>query len=394
MELSLGLLSSILALGTRHWAKRQTQRRWTLAAPALWILCLGLCSTIVQPLIGEPPILIALTYAAIVWGGIRVAFLLAPNRETAWLCVAALCGMILLTLLQLRAPLVEHLDSFTFTMFGLRFSLMKVFEVFILLTGLVWITRAAHRWMAAQIRQMQDVDPTFREWLVKLSELLLYFLALVCVLAVCRIDVTTLAVFSGALGVSMGLGLQKIVSNYVSGLILLFEKTVKVGDLVELEGGPKGRIYRLDPRGTFVLCTDGSEIIIPNEEFVSKKVTNWTFSNTRGQVTIPVCIAYGSDVEKAQSLLIDAAREHPLCLAEPAPTCNLQEFGGHGLHMVLQFWVGDIAPGTGSLQSEVMVAMLKKLTAAHIEIPKLPHFISVPVPVPSMEAETVHASNH
>lgn len=369
LELVVGVISAAIAIGTHLWLrKHRPSRLWSLVAFAIWVLCLTVGAVIADKTIGKHPITVTLTTVAIAAGGCRLAFLLAPGRTTAWLVSGLITLVSLLTHFDLFEPFIQYLDSFTLTLIDTRISLLRVFEVLLLTTGLVWATRALQRWLAGRLRTMHHFDSTIREWLVKLSELVLYCAAGICILRMVGIDLTTFAVFGGALGVSIGMGMQKIASNYVSGLILLFEKTVKVGDIIELEGGPSGRIYRMDPRGTFLLCSDGREMIIPNEEFITKKVTNWTYSDTLGQISIPVGIVYGSDVEKAHGLLLEAAQEHMLCLADPAPTCFLKQFAHHGIQLQLQFWVADISSGTVA-SSDVMFSILRKFKAEGIEIP-------------------------
>lgn len=373
LEIVLGMVSMVVAMGVHLWFRRHPSRRWALVAPVLYILFLTLCFVVLQRIDERNSLLETFINVAICFGAIRLVFLISTNRTVIWLLSSVIFSVFVLTLLELREPFAQYLDSYTLTISNHRFSLMQVMEVCTLLAVVGWFTHAFHRWLAEHIRSFDQLDPTVREWLVKLSELGLYFVAVVVILGICGIDVTTLAIFSGAVGVAIGMGLQKIASNYISGLILLFERTVKVGDVIELEGGPSGRIYRLDPRGTFILCTDGREVIVPNDEFVTKKVTNWTFSNTRGQVSIPVGVSYGSNVEKACDLLLEAAREHSLCLSSPVPTCNVVRFGPNAIHLVLQFWIADISPGVSGPQSEVMLAILRKFKTGGIEIPVVPH---------------------
>jgi small-conductance mechanosensitive channel len=368
-HLTVGLLSTLIALGTHAWLRRHPSRIWTLVAPAIWVLCLAAGTVIADYAIGNHPITVTLTYVAIAAGGFRLTFLLAPRRSLAWIATAGIIAISLLTYFDLFQPFIRHLDSFTLSFLSIRISLLRMFEAIFFTTVLLWITHAFQRWLANYLRHLTHLDMTIREWLVKLSELVLYCAAGLCVLAIIGIDVTTLAVFGGALGVGMGMGLQKIVSNYISGLILLFEKTVKVGDVIELEGGPSGRIYRLDPRGTFLLCSDGREVIVPNEEFVTKKVTNWTYTDTMGQISIPIGIAYGSDVEKACQLMLEAAQENPLCLSDPPTNCFLKEFATYAIRLQLQYWIADITTAAGPSQSDVMLSILRKFKEAGIKIP-------------------------
>lgn len=372
-ELSIGGISTLIAVGVEAWLRRNPRSYWLLIAPIVWLLCLGISSAIATRTIGEHPIIVTMTYVAIALGGCRLSFLLAPTRISALTAVGIICGVALLTLFELREPFINYLDSFTITIGETRLSLMKLIEAVLLMIALFWVSRTLHHWFAQQIRQMNQLSRSIQEWLIKFTELILYFVVISSGLYIIGVDISTLAVFGGAFGVALGFGFQKIISNYVSGLILLFEKTVKIGDLIELEGGPSGHVYRLDPRGTFILCPDGKEVIIPNEEFITKKVTNYTYSDKKGLISIPVGVSYDSDVEKVREILLEAAVEHPLCLTERPTNCYITEFGPHAIHMVLQFWIGDISPGSAAPQSDVMFKILSKFKKEGIKIPVV-HF--------------------
>lgn len=377
IEIIICLISLLCATAVDLWQQRHHNSTCRLLAPLLWLFSLTFSTTVAQARIGEGFFINFFTYALTALGGFRLAFLIAPSRRTAWLALGAIYTITVASVLELRAPIANYLNSYALTLNGTRFSLLHMLEGVTLVVIAFWATRVFYRLIALYLRGLPSFDPTVREWLLKFIELSLYFFAAVSVLLLLGIDITALAVFSGAIGVGLGLGLQKTISNYISGLILLFEKTVKVGDVIELEGGPNGRVYRLDPRGTFILCGDGKEVIVPNEEFVTKKVTNWTYSDRRGQISIPLAVPYGTAVEQAQKSLIEAAREHPLCLATPAPTCHLTEFGSYAIHLKLQFWIADVAVGMPLVQSEVMSNILRKFQAAGIEMHHLSSVLAV-----------------
>src|SRR5262249_40905761 len=153
-----------------------------------------------------------------------------------------------------------------------------------------------------------------------------------------------LAVFGGALGVGLGFGLQKITSNFVSGVILLLERTLRIGDLVEV-GGEKGHVKYLGIRHTLIETTDGREVMVPNEELILTRVTNWTYSSTQGRGELLLTVGYGSDPQQIIDMLLAVARDNPRVMKSPAPACFLNRFAPEGLEFMLQFWVGDINEG-------------------------------------------------
>ena len=208
-----------------------------------------------------------------------------------------------------------------------------------------------------------------RSLVLKLVQIFIYFIAFILSLDIIGIDLTTLTVFGGALGIGLGFGLQKISSNFISGLILLMEKSVEEGDLIELTDGTFGFIRKVSARFTLVETFDGKEILVPNEDFITSRVVNWTYSNPHGRVEIPVGVSYGSDIEKAKQLILEAAKEHPRCVSEPEPQCFLRNFGDSSVDFILHFWVADVVQGRWGPQSEVMFSIWNKFAENGIEIP-------------------------
>ncbi|MFT6106370.1 MAG: small-conductance mechanosensitive channel [Rickettsiales bacterium] len=189
------------------------------------------------------------------------------------------------------------------------------------------------------------------------------------VLNILNIKLASLAFFGGAIGIGIGFGLQKITSNFISGLILLFEKSIEEGDLVELENGVYGFIKHTGARYTLIETFDSKEVMIPNEEFITKNVINWTYTNKQGRVDVHVGVSYKSDIEKARELILEAAREHRMCCKNPEPNCFLREYGDSSINFLLYFWVDDVTLGRFEPQSDVMRAIWKKFKDNDIEIP-------------------------
>jgi len=188
-------------------------------------------------------------------------------------------------------------------------------------------------------------------------------------LNILNIKASSLAFFGGAIGIGLGFGLQKITSNFISGLILLFEKSIEEGDLVELENGVYGFIKNTGARYTLIETFDSKEIMIPNEEFITKNVVNWTYSNKQGRIDINIGVSYKCDIEKARELILEAAKEHKLCSVFPEPDCFLREYGDSSVNFLLYFWVDDVTKGRYEPQSDVMRSIWKKFKDNNIEIP-------------------------
>jgi len=211
------------------------------------------------------------------------------------------------------------------------------------------------------------MDPNLRTALGRTLRAVLLIVAVLIALAVSGIDLTILSIFGGALGVGLGLGLQRIASNYVSGFILLLERSLRIGDLVSVDKY-SGQVTKINTRSTVLLQADGTEAVIPNEMLVSLPVVNATLSNRKLALTVSIMIAPDEDIALVRQLLCEAARGQPRVLADPAPTAVLKEFRAGNLVLELSFWIADPENGQQIVQSEVAIAALERLRARHIEL--------------------------
>jgi len=205
--------------------------------------------------------------------------------------------------------------------------------------------------------------------LARLAKALLSIIALLLSLSLVGIDVTTLSVFSGALAVGLGFGLQKIASNYVSGFIILLDRSIRLGNLVSVDDKTTGTVTQITTRYTVLRTLTGTEVIIPNEYLVSNIIRNLSFTDTRVRVVLHVQVGYDSDLEQAMHLMVEAARQQPRVLADPAPGVMLTEFAENGINLELGIWVSDPETGTGNVRSDIGLAILKSFRENAIEIP-------------------------
>jgi small-conductance mechanosensitive channel len=200
----------------------------------------------------------------------------------------------------------------------------------------------------------------------------LILVALLAALAMSGIDLTVLSVFGGAVGVGLGLGLQRIASNYVSGFILLLDRSLRIGDLITVAGSVEryyGTVTQISTRYTLLRSMDGTETVIPNEMLVSTPVVNHSLTDPRVLLTVKVAIAYDSDLELALRSAEDAARSTPRVLGDPPPAALLREFGADGLQLDLNFWISDPQLGRMNVQSAVAIAVYKLFSQKGISIP-------------------------
>ncbi|MBA3968479.1 MAG: mechanosensitive ion channel [Gemmatimonadetes bacterium] len=227
-----------------------------------------------------------------------------------------------------------------------------------------WITRTFIR---SEVSPRWDLDRGVGESISTLLHYLLLTLGVLFALGALGVELQNFAIIAGALGVGIGFGLQNVVNNFVSGLILLFERPVRVGDIVVV-GGEWGTIKKIGLRSTIVVTFDQSEMIVPNGDLVSEKVTNWTLSNPITRVVLPVGVAYGSDVQRVLQILREAAAAHPGVLAEPAPQALFVAFGDSALDFELRVWVKELLLRP-EVKSTVLAEVDHRFRAAGIEIP-------------------------
>jgi small-conductance mechanosensitive channel len=219
-----------------------------------------------------------------------------------------------------------------------------------------------------RLRGAVALQANLRVVLGRVLRALLIVIAVLLALSLSGIDLTVLSVFGGALGVGLGLGLQRIASNYVSGFILLLDNSLRIGDLIAVDKY-YGWVTQISTRYTVLRAFDGTEAVIPNEMLVSSPVTNQSLTDRRVRVGVRVTIAYDADLKRAMELLEKTAREHPRVLADPAPQAFLVEFAPSGLLLELGFWINDPHAGQLNVQSDVSVSLYERFAAAGIVIP-------------------------
>lgn len=296
-------------------------------------------------------------------------------RPKAWisagLLITFLMGFFSLGFLDYLQPMKTFLDSddLSFKIGTTRFSVYLLIKATVIVVLVFWITGILSEFGENRIKKIRGIKASNKALIVKAFQILIYFIAFIIGLDVLGIDLTTLAIFSGAIGIGIGFGLQKITSNFISGLILLFEKSVENDDLVELTDGTYGYIRHTSARYTLIETFEGKEIMIPNEDFITNRVTNWTYTNSKGRVAINIGVSYESDIEKAMELILEAAKEHPRCVDEPSPSCYLEEFADSSVNFILFFWLADVTEGRFEPRSDVLRSIWKKFKENNIVIP-------------------------
>ncbi|MFT6106135.1 MAG: small-conductance mechanosensitive channel [Rickettsiales bacterium] len=277
---------------------------------------------------------------------------------------------IFLNILGILEPTIIFLDQFAINIGKVRISIYSAIQSFMILSVVFWLSGIISRKTKSYFSKSKDLKASTKGIISKFIDITLYFAIFVIILQVFGVDMTTFAVLGGAIGVGIGFGLQKIASNFISGIILLLEKSVEVGDLVDLDDGATyGTIARFSGRYTLIETFDGKEIMVPNEDFITNKVTNWTYNNNRGRIDIDLKISYDSDIKKAKEIILKSASEHPRCLKYPAPEFYVTEFSDNGIELVTLFWIGDVSGGRRGPKSDVMINILDGFKENGIKIP-------------------------
>ena len=291
---------------------------------------------------------------------IRNAFIVKLVSITAW-CVAAL------SILGQLEPAADTLDSFAIDIGGLRLTPLLLIKAGALLVATLWLTNIASNFIESRITRATDLTPSIQVLLVKIIRIGLMVVAITIALGAVGINQSALAVFTGAAGVGIGLGLQKIVANFISGIILLADKSVKPGDLVTI-GDSSGRISAMKTRYISVAAGDGREFLIPNEDLVTQKVVNWTYTDKNTLVKVLFSTNYDADPRLVCKLAIEIAAAAPRAIKNKPPNCILTEFAEAGMKFSLTFWIAD-PDGMDNVKSEVMLALWDTFKREGIRVP-------------------------
>jgi small-conductance mechanosensitive channel len=291
---------------------------------------------------------------------IRNAFLVRLISLSAWLIAA-------LSIINQLDPAIDALDSVSIVLGGLRLTPLVLIKLGLLLIAALWLTNVASNFAESRINQSSDLTPSIQVLLVKMIRLGLLVVAIAVALSAVGINLSALAVFSGAVGVGIGIGLQKIVANFISGIILLADKSVKPGDLVTI-GDSSGRISAMKTRYISVAAGDGREFLIPNEDLVTQKVTNWTYTDKNTLVKVNFGTNYDSDPRQVCKLATEIAAAAPRAIKSRTPGCILTEFAETGMKFSLTFWIAD-PDGMDNVKSDVMLALWETFKREGIKVP-------------------------
>ena len=318
------------------------------------------------------PLLVSLITVRLVIYSLRYLFkprdsLKAWERTAAWV----IWGAFALHITGLLPRIHGAMEALSFQSGGHRFSLWLLFQAAAVIVLAAVVALALARLVETRLMGITQMNLSLRMALSKAARTVLLILAVLVALPAVGIDLTVLSVFGGALGVGIGFGLQKVASNYISGFIILLDRSVRIGDLVTVDN-KYGEVSQINTRYTLLRSLDGTESIVPNEMLISQTVVNHSLSKPSVRVALPVQVSYDTDLEQAEALMLEAAHDQNRVIFDDPdnlPKVFLKEFADNGVVLELAVWIRDPSAGQNNLRSDINWAIWRRFKAAGIEIP-------------------------
>ena len=348
-------------------ARRLIHKGGDLLGPLLIVAFLGVGIQIADAMLGSSWLLRAaqsLALAYLLLSAIR-RFITNPFLRSAgtWVGVPAA----VLWAFGWLDDVTAWLDTVAIAVGNIRVSALFMIKAAIAGALFFWLGRHSNDYGQKIISRQETIDPPTRELFSKLFEITLYAAIVVLLMQVLGLDLTALAIFGGALGVGLGFGLQQIAANFISGIILLLERSMGAGDYIELEDGRAGILTKINMRSSVLRTFDGKEILVPNEKFITARFINWTREDPRQRYEVGFFVPYGTDLAKVREVAGAAVAEDPRVLSEPeAPQAEIRRFGEFRISMAVTFWVNGLDDGPNRFSSDISFLIWQALEAAGI----------------------------
>ncbi|NNE87875.1 MAG: mechanosensitive ion channel [Silicimonas sp.] len=283
-------------------------------------------------------------------------------------------------------PIGETLETTRIEIGNISFSLMALLRGAVAGSLLFWLGSWSNQ-QSSEYLEKQEIRPSLRTLLIKAVEFLIFGAAFLLLMNIMGINLSALAILGGAIGVGLGFGLQKIASNFISGVILLLEGQATVGDYVELDGGEQGKIVKMMARAAILETFDGRWVVVPNEDFITTRVINYSDSGSANRYEAPFSVTYETDINLVPTIVEAAVATHPGVLNEPyPPDCELREFGDSGVNFACEFWVNGLDDGDNKFTSDVLFLIWNALKDAGIEMPYPRRVIEIKGKVPIQQS--------
>ncbi len=297
------------------------------------------------------------------------------NRVLAKLFKWIALPILFLSLIGLLTPITEILDSIKIEAGNVSVSAYGLARVLIFGVFLFWFGRASNQFGQDIIRKQETLDTPTKEVIAKLFEFVLFAVVILILLNIMGINLTALTVFGGAIGVGIGFGLQSIASNFISGIIILLDRSVTVDDFIEFEDGSKGYVRECKMRYATMETFDGRFIMVPNEKFINDKFINWSHKDLKQRFRVDFSVAYKTDIRALCDIIRKVVSTHPQVIsgddvpAEQKPDCEIDSFGDSGINMFVEFWMDGVDDGKNRVGGDLMLMIFETLREHNIEIP-------------------------
>lgn len=299
----------------------------------------------------------------------------STGTAVRYFALFVLSPVILVYAIGLLDELIKILDGVSFDLGSIKFTLYALARTIIFGAILFWLGRVSNQKGGEFIRRSETLTDTTKELVLKTFQIGLFIIISLIILQVAGIDLTALVVFGGAIGVGLGFGLQQIASNFISGIIILLDRSIAIGDYIELEDGRAGVLRELTMRSATLETYDGKDIMVPNERFITTAFVNWTHYHTRQRYPIVFEVAYGTDLEKLFTLLREVVASHPKVLSgmdvpfEEPPDAEVQAFNDSGIEILVEFWMEGIDDGKNRVGGDLLFMIYQALQENNIVIP-------------------------
>ena len=339
-----------------------------LTMPAAYILiCSMVQGGIIQKGIDDV-LLTPFTNLAVGWFLVVMVNRMTQERFWQRILGTLIVAVTLLEISGLLEPTLAGLEQIGFGLGSIQITLLGIIKGILMLLFLIWMSIWLSGAAESQMHKMPNITPSMEVLFSKILKVTLITLSILVGLSSFGIQLSSLTVLGGAIGLGLGFGLQKVISNLISGVILLLDKSIKPGDVISIDD-TYGWINKLSARYVSVITRDGRETLIPNENLITNQVENWSFSDTKVRLRSPIGISYNSDVRKAIELCKQAALNVDRVLKTPPPQCPVKGFGDNSVDLELRFWIQDPANGITNIKSEIYLEIWDLFHEHNIEIP-------------------------
>ncbi|MBP6985998.1 MAG: mechanosensitive ion channel [Alphaproteobacteria bacterium] len=337
---------------------------------SFYVFCVGFLwfeQSVIANLIPKPTLITVTMLVIFFWSLARLSFIFVRHSVQARAIIFIGWIVIFLALFGSNSPTIDMLKEANLCIADYHFSLLFLIEAIMIFTILLWGAQYLSETSSRHINASKSISPSYKVLYTKLSRIGLFTLAGLLGLTLLGIDITLLAVFSGALGLGLGIGLQRIFANFISGIILLLDKSIKPGDSLEVDGF-RGTVDYMNARYVSIATADGKNILIPNESMITEKVHNWTYETTALQIKVSFMVEHGSDLNLVQKLSEDVLAKNTDIHHEPEPSCLIGEFTEIGVRYDLRCWLDGANVSVIKVKHNLLMGIWEALSHHQINL--------------------------